>query len=480
MQLAATTFPHVHVRRRLSRKPLALAIAFAFGTVVMPAAHAATLTVSNTNDAGAGSLRGQIAAAVSGDTINFSVTGAITLTTGEIAFAKSLLVSGPGSGSLNLTKSGASSRIFNITGTPTVTISGLTFSGAGGPGIGGGGAITKAGGSLTIQNSVFTGNSADGGGGALYNQKGPLNIQSSVFTNNTVGAVNDGASDGGALYISTGNVTIQDSTISGNRCGNDGGGIYHSQGTLTIINSTISNNQAQYGSAISRFCGTCNLAYSNNATTITNSTITGNSIFAARVSSTQGGALFFDAATHTISNSTIANNSAPEAVGGNIQITGGAILNLRSTIVSGGTDVSGNRDIFVNTASTINSSDSLVQNPGGFLNGTVTNTITGQSPLLAALANNGGPTQTMALQGGSPAIDKGANPSALAFDQRGTPFVRSIGQTDIGAFEVQGGPPPPPPSVAQIPTLSQWGLGVMSVLMAGWALVTGFGRRRRS
>ena len=56
------------------------------------------------------------------------------------------------------------------------------------------------------------------------------------------------------------------------------------------------------------------------------------------------------------------------------------------------------------------------------------------------LENNGGPTQTLALQGGSPAIDAGNNSSGLATDQRGAGFARMSGNgTDIGAFEVQSG-----------------------------------------
>ena len=56
--------------------------------------------------------------------------------------------------------------------------------------------------------------------------------------------------------------------------------------------------------------------------------------------------------------------------------------------------------------------------------------------LLATLADNGGPTRTMALQTGSPAIDAGTLTGAAATDQRGLPRV---GAVDIGAFEVQGG-----------------------------------------
>lgn len=71
-------------------------------------------------------------------------------------------------------------------------------------------------------------------------------------------------------------------------------------------------------------------------------------------------------------------------------------------------------------------------------------------PLLGALANNGGPTQTMALLAGSPAIDRGPVP-VPSFplndnDQRGVGFPRVInGTVDVGAFEVQ---PPAQPAPA--------------------------------
>jgi hypothetical protein len=60
-----------------------------------PNAHAATITVSNTNDNGADSLRQALADASDGDTIDFSITGAITLTTGELLVNKNLTISGP-------------------------------------------------------------------------------------------------------------------------------------------------------------------------------------------------------------------------------------------------------------------------------------------------------------------------------------------------------------------------------------------------
>src|SRR5438128_12410435 len=63
-------------------------------------AHAATITVINTNDSGPGSLRQALANANNGDTINFAVTGAITLTSGGLGITKNVTISGPGANQL--------------------------------------------------------------------------------------------------------------------------------------------------------------------------------------------------------------------------------------------------------------------------------------------------------------------------------------------------------------------------------------------
>jgi predicted outer membrane repeat protein len=241
------------------------------------------------------------------------------------------------------------------------------------------------------------------------------------------------------MYATSGNVTIQNSTFSGNQASRAGGALY-ARGNLAIQNSTFSGNTtASDGGAVY-------LSYASNFA-ISNSTLTGNS------AAGEGGAIY----------------------------SYGATVNLASTIVANNSDSGGARNIF-GTNTIVNATNSLIDNVSGITFGTNTANITGQNPLLGALANNGGPTQTHALLSGSPAIDKGSNPLALAFDQRGSPFARTAGaQTDIGAFEVQGGtpPPPPPPKPTVIPTLTQWGTVVLSILLGAWALVTGFGRRRR-
>jgi len=449
-------------------KPVAMALGLAFGLGVgtMPIASAATLTVLNNADTGAGSLRATVTGAAPGDVIVFgSVTGVIPLAT-QITISKDVTISGPGAGSLTIAPSSTHRAIFIDSNNPTVTISGVTFQGNG-TAVDDGAAIYNYGGALTILNTVFSGNVTTGKGGAIYNYVGDVVIKSSTFSGNRATGL------GGAIYNYGGSVSIDASTFSGNQSASGGGAIafYADTGTpsssLTITNSTLSGNQTtgvnKYGGAI----------YLHNvaASTITNSTISGNS------ASGTGGAIALYRTILAVNNSTITGNTATSSVGGVYLY--GSTLNLFSTIVANNVG-GGSPDIGVGETGTVNGTNSLVRSTSGFTFSTNVNNITGLDPLLGPLASNGGPTQTMALLPGSPAIDKGINPLALAFDQRGTPFVRSSGVTDIGAYEVQGAPPPPPVASVPVPTLSQWGLALLSAMMAGWAMLTGFGKRRRS
>src|SRR5438067_3712673 len=105
--------------------------------------HAATLTVINTNDSGAGSLRQAISDSSSGDTISFdsSLNGqTITLASGELLIDKNLTITGPGAHSLAI-NGNAASRVFEITSGIDVTISGLTITNGNAAGSPGGGGI---------------------------------------------------------------------------------------------------------------------------------------------------------------------------------------------------------------------------------------------------------------------------------------------------------------------------------------------------
>src|SRR4029079_15576110 len=96
---------------------------------------AAVLTVTNLNDNGPGSLRDTIAAAASGDTIVFAVTGTIALTSGDLVIDRNLIISGPGPGYVTVQRSSTigtqTLTIFvipNLVPPLTVSISGLTIS----------------------------------------------------------------------------------------------------------------------------------------------------------------------------------------------------------------------------------------------------------------------------------------------------------------------------------------------------------------
>jgi hypothetical protein len=131
------------------------------------AADAATLTVTSASDSGAGSLRDTIAAASAGDKIVFDarLTGrTITLTSGEIAIAKSLDIEGPGPSLLALSGNDAS-RIFNVgsvscgtivTDTIQVTIAGLTLTHGRARAPVGGGAVLSANSTTILHNDVFS------------------------------------------------------------------------------------------------------------------------------------------------------------------------------------------------------------------------------------------------------------------------------------------------------------------------------------
>jgi CSLREA domain-containing protein len=99
-----------------------------------------------------------------------------------------------------------------------------------------GGAIYSYEGTLTIENSTFSGNSAWRGGGAILSDLGTLTIENCTFSGNS-------AEKGGAIHSYLGTLTIENCTFSGNSA--EWGGAIYDHGTLTIVeNSTLSGNSA--------------------------------------------------------------------------------------------------------------------------------------------------------------------------------------------------------------------------------------------
>jgi hypothetical protein len=105
--------------------------------------------------------------------------------------------------------------------------------------------------------------------------------------------------------------------------------------------------------------------------------------------------------------------------------------------------------------------------------------LTNSNPNLGALASNGGPTQTMALPSGSPAVDAGDPTSTITSDQRGLPRNQGAQDplSDIGAYELQvsapppSNPPPPPgsptPSLSSLPAPQVTGRGPTASAASG-------------
>jgi hypothetical protein len=408
-------------------------------------AFAATITVTSLADSGPGSLRDSIASASPGDTINFGVTGTITLTSGELLISKNLTISGPGTTNSVAIDGGSNSRVFEIAIGTTVVISGLTVQN-GGVGDFGGGILNN--GVLTLSNTTLTVNYAFLAGGGIYNATGAtLAVGNSTISNTPLNSFNAGnfASAGDGIYNATGGtLTVTDSTLSGNGssrsatpackagsiCVFGGGGIYNA-GTLTVTNTTLSDNHGfNNGGGI----------YNDSGATLrlTNSTLSGNGVVgAAQKACTPGlpcpsqisGGIYNDPSGSIAAKNTILSNNSPANCASDSSSSG--------PLSSDGYNLSD--DAFCSSYF-VQTGDLNISNlpPAG----------AGLDP--NGLQNNGGPTQTIALLATSPAVD--AIPvsactdftgTAVSTDQRGV--TRPQGSAcDIGAFELV------PPYVAQV------------------------------
>lgn len=410
----------------------------------------ATFTVTNLNDAGTGSLRAAVTAANSNtstaDDIVFGagLTGTITLTTLQLTIQGPVTITGPAGGAPAITISGNNAmRIFNIDrpGTTTenfdVTLANLAL--RNGYAVGDGGAIRSVTlGTMAIQNSTITGSVAD-----------------SAFAYGIYGK-------GGGIYASGSTLNISDSRVAGNYA-YVGGGITQVNGATTITRSTIEGNEASFTGGIDKFGSTLeitdstisgNTSYSlaggvslNSGTgAIKNSTISGN------LAAVYGGGVDVRNSSLTVTGSTITNNHADGVGGGLIRSGSTAALTLKNTIVAGNTSGPNGPDIGNSgfPAGALSVNYTIIGDTNGLTAGQLTQINSGAGnqlnvdPLLEALANNGGPTWTHALDEGSPARNAGdladqiGQPGVPNFDQRGTGFSRVIGgRIDIGAYEDQ-------------------------------------------
>jgi hypothetical protein len=459
----------------------------------------ATITVTNTNDSGPGSLRQALMTAHDGDMITFAVSGTIVLTSGGLPVNKNITISGPGPDRLSIDGNEAL-LVFGIFPDKTAAISGLTIRNA------------RAGiwnfGTLAISNCVLSGNSgaglsnagiltanncviSDNPGDGLYNGHAMLSVSDCIVTANSyTGIYNynshgpsssvergnnrrdlkkiDGSSPGDVtiantivsdnsehgIYNDGGYVMILNSTLTGNSAGqaSDGGGIsigsFKTPGGVTVMNSTISGNSAPGGGG--------GIAISYGGLTLVNSTISGNS------AGDGGGGIGNSSGGVEVTNSTISGNSAGK-IGGAISSSGG--VQLTNTTISGNSagsaggiyyvqgsfpytseisntifDAGALGENIVNNGATVTSHGYNLSSDdgGGVLTGPGDQINT--DPLLGPLQDNGGPTLTHLPLLGSPAIDAG-DPNFVSppfHDQRGPCFYRVFGRRiDVGSVETQ-------------------------------------------
>jgi CSLREA domain-containing protein len=305
-------------------------------------------------------------------------------------------------------------RIFEVTGTGDLTLQNVTVRNgcADGSVDFGGGILVYSNGTLNAMGSTISGNSAGSGGGGIGN------FGIATITNSTISGNSASGSGGGIWNFDT--VTITNSTISGNSAGSGGGGIDNESGTLNVTGSTISGNSASdSGGGIDIDRGTV---------TITNSTISGNS------AGSFGGGIRNFGGTANLSFVTIASNSA--SIGGGISRAGGTV-NIKNSIVGNNTASTG-----PNCSGGVTATGANFATDGSCGAGFSTVPSTGLGGLnLGPLANNGGPTQTHALQAGSAAID--AVPSGQCSDVNGNPVIQDQrgvsrpqgSRCDVGAYE---------------------------------------------
>ena len=305
------------------------------------------------------------------------------------------VIDGPGPGVVAVS-GGGNVEVFNVGSNVTASLIGLTI----------------------------TGGSASSGGGVANH--GNLTIVDSILMNNTAGA-------GGAVF-NLGTLTVISSTLEANRASQGFGGAIANAGTLSILDSTLTDNSAsEGGGAIS----------SASSATLTSVTIAANS------TSSDGGGIYEAAGTLETVNATIANNSAgPLGSGGGIELGGGTAA-LYNTIVAknqrGPTGSIVASDIASGSLGTVSGSFNLIGTggSGGIMGGVDGNQVGEANPRLGPLASNGGPTATMALLTGSPAIDKASDSIngvvIPTLDQRGAergPRAVNAGSLpDVGAYE---------------------------------------------
>lgn len=273
----------------------------------------------------------------------------------------------------------------------------------------GGGLLNRFGSGPTLENLIFTENTASANGGGLASlDDGTPQLESVKFIQNT-------AAGGGGMYSQLGSPSLTDVVFDSNQA-STGGGLLVSSDSATLMNVAFINNQADWdGGGVANFHG---------SPSFINVTFSGND--ANRI----GGGMFTDYYSEPeLTNVTFSNNTANARAGG-LGITNKSNAMLVNAIFWDNTAPQNPEFYVVNSKPVI--SKSIIE--GGCPSGMTCSGIITKSPQLGALNNYGGFSETMALFDGSSAIDAGDDNSCPDTDQRG--LKRPQGDhCDIGAFE---------------------------------------------
>ena len=369
--------------------------------------------VSNGNDSGAGSLRQAIDDAnvaggnptITFDAGVFSTPQVITLAT-SLNVTTSMTIQGPGAALVTISGNNAV-RVMTVGSGVSLVLNDVTVSN--GSAVGGGGILASSTSNLTLFQCVFSNNFSSSTGGGILHQGGggTLTIDRSTFIANTTGS-----SSGGAGIESAAATNRISNTTFSDHVSVSSGGAYRSSGSGVasfFSNCTFSGNTADStgGGAIRILSGTGNFLVLNHCTLTGNRTNTG-----------VGGAINVGSGVPLLLNDClVADNYVGISPGMTRSDIGGAILGASANNLIG--------------------TDSGVTGIANGTNGNIIGTAAlPVNPLIGVLSDNGGPTQTHALQMGSPAINAGVTPSEtqsvfLTANTGGTFTLTFNGQTTI-------------------------------------------------
>lgn len=363
---------------------------------------------------------------------------------GPLNFTSSATVIGSGASSTlinGLNGVSGANEIMTVASPASVGLDDVTLeNGNSGPDAGGA-AFVNPGATLAVSGAAFNDNASNTDDGGAIADQGTLTVNDSSFTGNS-------AFDGGAILVQSitgASATVTDSTLSGNQATATGGAIYElGTPSLTVSASAVIDNTSGYAGG-----GIADSSSGPAPFSLTDSTIaenTADDTYEPSGDNLGGGGLYIGNNSYAdqIVNDTIADNTStgnglgtggPGPGGGGDVLTGtGTAPVFENTIVAAGSAPNSLNSTPDCSGNLVSQGYNLTDDDSGTCEFTGTGDITDVNPDLGPLQSNGGPTETVALLAGSPAIDAGANAVCPATDQRGV--ARPQGSAcDIGAYE---------------------------------------------